>query len=189
MGYADHLRALLRPMQLYELNEGAGSAELEALGEQMDAVMASLDECWQEGILSTAEGAGLAAYEALLPFTPASSDTDTRREAVAALLRIDMAGFTPADIARTISGCGIRALVTEESTTGVSVCFPGVRGVPENIDALKARIGEILPCHLTVTYEYDFITWLQAGAWFDSWNAIADAELTWEELSTYLPED
>ena len=185
MGYGEYLRALLRPMALYQLDEGCGGAELTVLGGQLDQVMASLETCWREGMTMTAVDTGLAAYEALLPFTPAAVGAAERRAAIAALLRIDQASFTPTAMQDTVTGCGIPAVVTEAGATQVNVRFPGVRGTPANLTALQARLGEILPCHVQVNYQYVYTTFAELEDWFADWDAVG--ALTWTQLSAYTP--
>ena len=60
MGYSDYLRALLRPMDIYDLTPSSLSgAELEALGRGLDDLSQRLDYVERESALATAEGEGL----------------------------------------------------------------------------------------------------------------------------------
>ena len=186
MGYCDYLKALLRPLRLYVLDEGYGAAELEQEGAFMDRCGNDMERLETEAFLSTAETYGLEAYEELLPYRPASETAEERRAAIMALLRIDDGSFTLEALNDTIRGCGIDAVVREsgEAMT-VDVFFPGVRGLPENLAELQKRIEQILPCHLKVVYAYQFITWQQLEMWFPSWSALDAAAITWEELEVY----
>ena len=85
MGYAEELKAMLRPLGIYDLDSGAGAAELAALGAAMDGVGAALDAAERESALSTAVDRGLAAYEAILPYTPEYLTLHDRRRAIMAL--------------------------------------------------------------------------------------------------------
>ena len=183
MGYASELKNILRPLGLYELDSGVGAAELKAEGAGLDVVGAALEEAEREGALMTASGAGLDAWEALLPFAPACSTAAERRNAIAALLRIDYASFTPEAVNDTVAGCGIRALVEEtEIALTVQVSFPDVRGEPDDIDALKARLERIIPCHLGILYVFDYATWEELETAFLTWAEIVAPGYNWRQL-------
>ena len=54
------------------------------------------------------------------------------------------------------TGCAtVPAQVEEtEDPLEVVVSFPGVEGIPAGFEQTKARIEEILPCHLLVKYQF-----------------------------------
>ena len=189
MGYAEYLKDLLRPLRLYELDEGDGCAELEAEGGQLDGICRQLDGALREGILAGAQDAGLSAYEEILPFVPSYITAQDRRRAIEALLRIDMRSFTAAALNGTIAGCGIRARVEEaDAPRTVKVSFPYNRGIPENIGELKRRIEQILPCHLGVEYIFEYLLWGELEKWLPSWSELEAKVGSWGELEVYLPE-
>lgn len=186
MGYDSYLKELLRPVCLYDLDDGPGSAELEALGAAMDALAAELLRLEAESIPATAEDEGLTRYEQILPYRPAAPNLTRRREAIMALLRIDDGSFTPDGLQDTIRGCGIAANVAESDTPQtVEVSFPGVRGEPANFAALKARVEEILPCHLDVVYVLVYMTWQDMEDYGLTWQMIETKQLTWAMLELY----
>ena len=184
MDYTSELKAMLRPLGLYDLNSGVGAAEIEAEGRALDTAGASLERAEREGILTTAEDAGLNAWEALLPFVPVLCTTaEERRTAIAALLRIDYAAFTPQAINDTVNGCGIRALVEEaEEPLTVHVSFPGIVGEPDGLEALRVRIERILPCHLGVVYVFRYATWAEVEAKYPTWADIVAPGYTWRKV-------
>lgn len=156
MGYGDHLRNLLQPLGVYDLKTGSLSgSELDALGRGLDGLSERLDYVERESFLSTAEGEGLDRLEALFARTPVHYTTELRRQAIAALLRIDRDSFTLADINNAISGCGIKAMVQETGVGHVRVTFPDVRGKPEGFEQMQEIILDILPCHLEVEFSFD----------------------------------
>ena len=190
MGYTEYLKDLLRPLRLYELDSGPGAAELLGIGEELDRIYSELEAAERETLLATAEDEGLAAYEAILPFTPAYENTAGRRRALEALLRIDQCAFTLPALNDTAAGCGLRVRIEEaETAQTVRVSFPYNRGVPNNIQALQARIGEILPCHLGVEYVYLYLLWEELEAWFAQWAALEAAVASWDELEKYVREE
>lgn len=189
MGYADYLKDLLRPLRLYELDSGAGGAELESVGAALDKVCEKLERALDEGIVASAQDAGLGAYEGILPFVPSYVTAEDRRRAVEALLRIDMRSFTSDDLNDTIAGCGIRARVEETDTAQtVRVSFPFNRGTPDGFDELKTRIEQILPCHLGVEYLFLRILWRELAEWFASWAQLEVRCPSWDALEKYMPE-
>lgn len=189
MGYCDYLKNLLRPLGLYDLDSGPGAAELAALGTAMDALGAELEDLERESVVSTATGAGLDRYEAILPYHPAAGNTALRRAAVMALLRIDDAAFTLPAIRDTVRGCGIECQVEESATPQtVEISFPGLMGEPADFAGLKSRIEQILPCHLDVVYLLKYLTWQELEGYGLTWQGIETRALTWTGLECYQEE-
>ena len=183
MDYTQELRNLLRPLGIYDVDTGVGRAELESIGKELNAVWAALESAEREMSPLTADGYGLAVWEKLLPFVPAYLTADDRRRAIAALLQIDGCGFTAAALNKTVTGCGIRAKVEEaEEAMTVVVSFPYNRGRPGNIDELRERIEQILPCHLNVEYHFILATFAELMALFATWADIESAAYTWHMM-------
>ena len=93
--YERYLIRLLAPLGLYDLNGAQNRSELAALGAALDGVSALLDTVERESLLNTAEDEGLSRREALFARKPASSTTQERRDAIAALMRIGEDSLTP----------------------------------------------------------------------------------------------
>ncbi len=119
MGYGEYMKNLLAPLQLYDLEHGAGAGELDVLGQFLDGLFDDFVCIEKESVISTAEDEGLAAYEHILPYVPVSGTTQERRAALCALLSIDGASFSCAEIARTLIGCGISAQAHETDSPEV----------------------------------------------------------------------
>lgn len=183
MQYAEELKELLRPLGVYDVDRGAGAAELETVGTALDGIFTKLEAAGTEALPLTATGTGLGMWEDLMPYVPASQSVEDRRRAIIALLRIDGSAFTADMLNATISGCGIRAVVEEtgESQT-VQVIFPGVRGEPENFTELCSRIEQILPCHLKVDYLLVYLQWWELESLFATWGALDASGKTWGAL-------
>lgn len=184
MGYQDYLTELLRPLGVYDLNEGSfNGAELVGIGGALDDCGAELERVGREMLLGTAEDSGLAAVESLLPYRPVTGSLERRREALAALLRIGGDSFTLAAINDNLAGCGLNALAVETGTAGtVAVSFPEVPGIPEGFGEMKKIIEEIIPCHLEIVYDFWYITWAMMEARFATWESIETEGYTWETL-------
>lgn len=186
MGYADYLKSLLRPMRLYNVDDGPGECELAADGAELDAVFVELAGVETEMLLPTAQGAGLAKYEDVLPYHPSYITLGDRRRAIMALLRIDDCSFTPDALNDTLSGCGLKAVVSETGERcKVRVSFPDNRGVPDAFAELKVRIEAILPCHLDIEYYIIYITWQELENWFITWGMVEDMHFTWDAIERY----
>lgn len=184
MGYEAYLRQLLEPLGVYTFRPGSVSgAETASVGAALDAAAAALETAEREGIVPTAEDTGLARMESLFARRPAAPTLETRREAVAALLRINGDGFTREAINRTLSGCGVTAHVAETDTKGlVRVTFPNTAGIPPEFDQISRIILDIIPCHLETEFYFRYLTWTELEARFADWAAVEAAEHTWQSL-------
>ena len=181
MGYADYLRGLLAPLGVYRLDGGFSGGEIEALGGALDALADHLENAMTQALVPTATDEGLSLREALFSHPPAAADLQSRRAAVAALLR--MAGpCTLASANDAAKGCGAAAAVMEEGPNAVAVSFPGIGGVPENFAALQKRIEAILPAHVAIRYAFRYITWAMLEVRFACWGALEEGAASWDAL-------
>ena len=186
MAIYNYLQALLKPLFVYDAGATRSNAELMALGGALDSVCTGADKLAEECVIPCAADYGLEAYEEILPEKPVSRTLQARRNAVMALLQIDETSFTASALNAALSGCGIAARVEESGQWyTVTVTFPGTRGVPPDIDALKKRIEAILPCHLNIQYSYVFLTWAELEKAFPDWNALESGPETWDALQSW----
>ena len=183
MNYAEYLAQLLRPLGVYDMEQGSFQrAELEGQGAALDRCGEKLDLAAREMILWTAENVGLTAVEALLPYRPVTQNIQRRRAAVAALLRIDEGSFTLQAINDNLAGCGLNAKASETGVPGyVQITFPEVPGVPDGYEELKKIIEEILPAHLGVEYTFWYVDWAMLEERFSQWSDFGSG-FTWEDL-------
>jgi len=180
MSGADQLRALLRPLGVYDLRAPINGASLEAKGAALDVVYAQLEELERESDLTRAEEWGLADWRSLFELRPASRTPEQLRQAIQALLRMGTGACTLEAVRDTLSGCGISTTVEEIGTGLVRVSFPGTAGQPEDFERLKENIEAILPAHVGVEYIFHYLTWklLESRKW-----KFQDIEgMTWDEL-------
>jgi len=185
--YVTYLKNLIAPLGIYRTDGGVSGAELSSLGIGLDGVHNMFSELERELFISTAESFGLINYEKLLPVKPAYRTTEDRRNALSGLVRMNGASFTLKAVNETICGCGIAAEAAESGERmTVSVRFPGVRGIPENIEQLQAVIEQIIPCHLGIFYDYVYTEWNYLESFFATWDDIENASLTWAGVETYL---
>ena len=186
MTYAEHIKMLLKPLGIYELEKGLSAAEIEAAGEVFDGIDSISQTLDAESTAATAEGYGLEVYERILPNKPVFKSTQFRRDAICALLSVDETSFTAEALNRSLAGCGIPATVTEtDEKYVVAVSFPGTKGIPDEIAQLKRRIEDILPCHLGVEYIFVYLTWEELEEYFNTWDSIETAGISWKALEGY----
>ncbi|MEA4953998.1 MAG: DUF2313 domain-containing protein [Pseudoflavonifractor sp.] len=183
MSCAEHLWALLRPLGPYQRGGTYTAGELAGEGNALDGVEKTLSLLEREGFLDTAESWGLEKLESLLVRRPVADTSGGRRKALAALLRISGDSFTLQAVNDNLKGCGLNAVASETADPGVvEVRFPDVPGIPDEFDALRKIIEDILPCHLQVDYVYWYITWAMVEEKFSVWEKIEAEGYTWEQL-------
>ena len=177
--------SLLRPLDVYDLREGAvNRGELASYGSALDARETELSDTAREMNLTTATDFGLERIEALLPYRPVAVTAAQRRSALAALLRIGGDSFTPDAINDTLRGCGLNARAEEGDDPGcVKVYFPDVAGIPEDFDRLREIIEEILPSHVDVTYVFWYNTWSMTAKRYPTFGEAEATELSWYGLA------
>lgn len=183
MSYADYLRDVLRPLRIYDLDDGIGADEINVEGAELDEVFQNLEAQLCEMIPLTAEGYGLERYETILPYKPLWESLADRRKAIAALSAVT--GFSLDDINKSLLGIGIEAAVSEYGPETVSVSFPSTDGTPGDFDGIKKRVEQILPCHLNIVYEIVYITWEELAHENFTWQSLEYEELTWLRLQLY----
>ncbi len=66
----------------------------------------------------------------------------------------------------------------------IFIKFIDIRGIPPNIDDLKAIIEEIKPAHLAVEYSYKYLTWNELDAQNLTWDELDALGLTWNIFET-----
>lgn len=184
MSYEDYLIQLLRPLGVYDWENGTfHRAELAAEGMALDGCASALDRLQREMFPATAEAEGLTAVEELLPYRPVTDDPERRRAALAALLRIGGDSFTLDGVNDNLAGCGLNALAAETGQPGhIQVSFPEVPGIPDGFGSMKKIIEEIVPCHIGIEYVFWYITWAMMEERFATWGDIESGGYDWESL-------
>ena len=155
MAYSDYLLQLLNPLGVYDFEEGSYNlCELNALGSALDECSDMTELLERECIVMSAEDYGLSRYEEILPSVNADG-LEARRTAIISMLSINNRHLSTAMLNRILSGCGIPAVVEETENNGeVKVSFPDTEGEPDNAGEIKRWVESILPCHLSVVYEF-----------------------------------
>ncbi|MCF0138152.1 MAG: DUF2313 domain-containing protein [Oscillospiraceae bacterium] len=153
MGYADYLKRTLKPLGIYELDEGIGAAELEVLGEALDSVESSLSAVQRNMLPMTAEEEGLRLLESLFTGATGTGSLEARRRALAVMLRLGETECSEQGLNILLEQCGIPADVSEtEVEAQVRVTFYDTAGDTSELQRMKRRIEALLPCHLEIVY-------------------------------------
>lgn len=105
--------------------------------------------------------------------------------------RIRGFGSVNAELLKSVceSYVGGEVAVSESPETHkVSIRFIGERGVPSNINDLKAAVAEIMPAHLVVEYGYRYLSWDEYDAFAWTWDTLDAKQLTYDQREVYKPE-
>lgn len=187
MSASENMRALLEPLEVYAWDQSFQKAELECVGQALDVCQLALERTAREMNLTTAEGEGLEKMVSLLAGKPKAEQAEQLRAALAALLRIGDASFTPKAICDNVSGCGLPAEVKETAIPGqVTVSFPGIGGIPDDFLHLRSIIEEIIPCHLEIVYVFWYLLWNRLEEKIPSWKALEGRAFTWKNLERFV---
>lgn len=187
MSAAARLRALLEPLRIYSFAPGTlSAAELSAAGAALDDFLARLLLLERETSPLTAESEGLSLWEDALGHTPPAG-LDARRRAVLVQLASDGSMSLDA-LARTLEICGLAVSITENAADRemIEINFPGVAGIPDGFDSMRATIEELLPCHLEPFYDFNYITWTLFERCFPTWSTLDASGLSWRELELII---
>ena len=156
---------------------------LQSQQNEIDRISDSTDDAGNQLLVSTATYA-LARYEKDLGIPVNDSDApDVRRKRILSKLQ-GIGTITLAEIQRIISMYidGVVTVTENFSSYTVDIKFISHKGVPDNIDAIKNAIAEIIPAHIKVNYIYTYRTWDNVKTIVGTWNDVK--EYTWDGLKT-----
>lgn len=185
MGYTDYLTDMLRPLRIYNLEEGMGAEELRMEGAFLDQLSAQLSHIAQEAFVQTAQTEGLLAYESLLPKgdTTRSQSLEERRKRIMTLLQLGVNLPTVGEVEGLLNCLGYTVQLTEHlAQEQVEVSFPETTGVPEYLLEIEQMISMLIPCHLEVSYKYETPSWEILESKYASWESLEDNRVIWEDL-------
>lgn len=181
MGYERHLLDLLQPLGVYSFKDGTFSkAMIAALGSELDVAENWLLHCEREAVLETAENEGLTLRAELFAARP-EGDSYELRGLIRGLSCIADDSFTPEAINRSVAGLG--AVIVEMGGGKLTVRFPKIVGMPANFTVVKRIIEDILPCHMAVSYYFNYLTWQELHGYNLTWGQTGS--MTWPEFMGY----
>ena len=138
-----------------------------------------------EGVIAncfvTTADAMLSRYENAygIPVDLTKSDAYRRERIIAKLAG---AGTSTKEMIQQVASSyanGEIEVIEDNENYSFEIHFVGERGIPGNMENLKATIEEIKPAHLAVMYVYTYNTWAN----------IRDSELTWSQVAGYTWEE
>ena len=157
MGYAEHMRALLRPMGVYDLRpESLSGGELEVLGEAFDLLYGSITVDLREALPFTANGIGLLSYEELTGYPMEHLSVTQRRQALVGLLRMIHLGATEDSLTDAAAFTGVQPAFDESSLPQKLILrLPGASNNAQLRSKLEKYLRTLLPCHLILEFRYN----------------------------------
>lgn len=69
----------------------------------------------------------------------------------------------------------------------IGIRFIGARGIPSQLEDLKAQIENIIHAHLGTEYSFSFLVWDELDQGNVTWDQIDPRNMTWEEFEVWRP--
>ncbi|MFS8639313.1 MAG: YmfQ family protein [Symbiobacteriaceae bacterium] len=171
---------------LYETSRVVRSM-LDAAGAELDELRRALDEVLAQFFVRTSTW-GLDKWEEALGLPPAPNLTEAeRRDRIVSHIR--GTGTATISVVRQVAEAydkGSIDIIEDHAAYTVIVRFVDTRGVPTNIDDLKAAVRAVLPAHLDVVYQFRYLLWSELDARQLTWEALDQMALTWPELEVLV---
>ena len=153
MGYVDYLKKMLKPLGVYDLSNGYGCAEINAVGMAMNTCCSEIRTAEREAFIQTAEDYGLSRYIDLFVPKPEFSTNSECRNALMTLMKVPNSNIDTDTLNSIIAGCGINAEVMEsENALTIKVVF-NEEYEDDVLAAMKRRIEQLMPCQFDIEYE------------------------------------
>ncbi|MCL2056661.1 MAG: hypothetical protein FWH02_05515 [Oscillospiraceae bacterium] len=170
---------------LYRLNQNSLiDHELAAYNAAFSVIEKLLEDIRGRAFVQTSLGAGLAEHERMvglggrdaLPPVP-------RRDMVLYRLAVAPRDFTRGGMVRSMKAAGIDADIIESpQTESISVRSNVFLDTFDGMDALRARLSEMLPAHLDWEFDTGSLTWDMldgADITWDNWDGL---DFIWDEF-------
>jgi hypothetical protein len=146
-----------------------------------------LDEVLKQFFVDTATW-GLDTWEKELglPVAPAQPEAE-RQDKIASRLR----GYGTATIV-VVKGVaeaydkGSVDVIEDHAVYTVTVRFVDTTGIPPNLADLKAAVRAVLPAHLDLKYEFNYLVWDELDTRNWTWDQFDALALTWGALEVFV---
>ena len=164
----------LRESQIYQAIINPQGIELDLLSENTQDVL-------RQFFVETATW-GLVFWESELGIKTITGKTyDERRSNIIAKIR-GIGNITIALIKSVAESYayGTVSVTKAPNVQSFAVKFISDRGIPSNLDDIKAAIEDIKPAHLEVNYEFIYLTWDELGGKTLNWDALDASALDWD---------
>ncbi len=161
---------------------------LQAEGAELDKLRQALDEILAQFFVNTATW-GLDRWEEELGLSSyAGKPDDQRRSRIMSKLR--GYGTITVSLIKNVAESyvyGTVDVIDHPEIYSFTIKFVDPRGIPPNLDDVKAAIEEIKPAHLAVEYQFTYTVWGELNTWGKTWGEFNTLGLTWGDLMTWRP--
>jgi len=157
------------------------SSTIDAQGTELDMLWQAMDGVLEQYFVPTATwGLDLWEKEFGIPIN-STKQIEQRRSVI--LSKIRGIGTVTVKLIKSVAEAydgGLVEVTVQPETFNFTVKFVDTRGIPPNLDDLKAVIEEIKPAHLTVEFAFTYTQWdeLKQTTWDNLKN------FTWGEVMT-----
>jgi hypothetical protein len=177
---------MLTYLPLYYQTSRIIRAILQTEGIEFDKLRQALDETLNQFFVNTATWSLDTWEEELgLPITP-DQPIDERRSKI--ISRIRGIGTATIAIVKNVAESYVNGtidIVEDFKAYTIIVQFVDIRGIPPNLDDLKAALRAVVPAHLDIKYEFSYFIWdeLDKKQW--TWDQLDALNLTFDKLEVY----
>ncbi|WP_238456865.1 YmfQ family protein [Desulforamulus aeronauticus] len=158
---------------------------LQAEGTEFDNLRQAMNEVLEQFFVNTATW-GLDIWEQELGIRSSVGKPADQRRAV---IKSNIRGIGTVtinlvkNVAESYDG-GTVEVIDQPALYQFTVKFVDTRGIPPNLDDLKAAIEAIKPAHLAVKYEFRYLIWDELDAKNLTWDQLDNKNVTWNEFET-----
>lgn len=161
-------------------------AVLDTKGKEFDALKTLLLFVIDQIFITSASGWGLDWWEKELDLpTVAGKPDDERRSRILSKLR--GMGTVTINLIEVIAEAydnGDIDIIDHPEDYYFIVKFISNRGIPPNLNDVKAAIEEAKPAHLEVLYEFTYLIWSELDAENTTWDQLDAKALVWDYFET-----
>lgn len=132
---------------------------------------------------------GLTRWEAICGIPVQENKTDEqRRSLIKSKLR--GSGTVTVDGIKTVVDSFKNGQIDVQENFGnyeVVITFIGTRGIPANLEDVKAAVREIVPAHLGVKYQFTYLIWEELDQAKLTWDQLEVMNKNWNQLEVWKP--
>ena len=164
-------------------------AVIDAQGKELDALKSLLLFVLDQLFVVTASSWGLDWWEKELGLPIIADKPDSERRS-RILSKLRGTGTVTVNLVKVIAEAydnGLVDVIDHPEDYYFIVKFIDHRGIPPNLDDVKAAVEAAKPAHLEVLYEFTYCWWGELYELGKTWGEISTLGLTWEGLKTWKP--
>lgn len=161
-------------------------AVLDTKGKEFDALKTLLLFIIDQLFVASASGWGLDWWEKelSLPTIAGKPDSERRSRILSKLRGMGTVTVNLMEVIAEAYDNGDIELIDHPEDYYFIVKFISSRGIPPNLNDVKAAIEEAKPAHLEVLYEFTYLIWDELDAKNITWDQLDAKNLTWDEFET-----